>query len=397
MEANDWAEIHNYGASSIDISLWKLKDETLVNTYIIPSGTTLNADEYLVLVQDVDTFLMIHSDVTNYTGPFDFGFANGGGSIILQDALGATIREVDYLDTIPWPKGADGLGPSMEIINETAEENDPSNWFAGCVAGSPGEAYSPCNYVPVVSEINYNSLPAYNPGDWIEIWNNGATTLDLSGWVFRDADNGNMYALPNETILNADERLVFSDSLTSFTEKFSSVENVIGEFDFNLSNGGDAVRLYDNTGMQKYSVRFNDLLPWPTDADGDGFTLELMEPEGNPNDATAWVAGCIYGSPGKPFILPCSDAIESLDDPLFIIYPNPFNENVFITLRNSVFLENLFISDLQGRKIVALNASGDITWWDGKDDSNKKVAPGVYFIYASDKTGKLFSAQIIKQ
>jgi hypothetical protein len=62
-----------------------------------------------------------------------------------------------------------------------------------------------------------------------------------------------------------------------------------------------------------------------------------------------------------------------------------------------VFLENLFISDLQGRKIVALNASGDITWWDGKDDSNKKVAPGVYFIYASDKTGKLFSAQIIKQ
>jgi hypothetical protein len=137
MEANDWAEIHNYGASSIDISLWKLKDETLVNTYIIPSGTTLNADEYLVLVQDVDTFLMIHSDVTNYTGPFDFGFANGGGSIILQDALGATIREVDYLDTIPWPKGADGLGPSMEIINETAEENDPSNWFAGCAAGAP--------------------------------------------------------------------------------------------------------------------------------------------------------------------------------------------------------------------------------------------------------------------
>ena len=44
-ESNDWVELHNYGGSAVDISNWKLKDETPFNSFTIPSGTVLDANE----------------------------------------------------------------------------------------------------------------------------------------------------------------------------------------------------------------------------------------------------------------------------------------------------------------------------------------------------------------
>ena len=116
----------------------------------------------------------------------------------------------------------------------------------------------PCDYPVIVSEINYNSLLAYNPGDWIEIWNRGSSSANIGGWILRDANTSNIYVIPNGTVLAPDGRVVISDSLESFTAKFPTVTNVIGEPAFHFSNGGDAVRLYDPVGKIQYSVRFND-------------------------------------------------------------------------------------------------------------------------------------------
>ncbi|MBK6731711.1 MAG: hypothetical protein IPG60_12400 [Bacteroidetes bacterium] len=80
---------------------------------------------------------------------------------------------------------------------------------------------------------------------------------------------------------------------------------MIGEFTFSLSNGGDAVLLYDASFTLQFSVKYNDKLPWPIDADGDGYTLEFIEENDNPNIAENWIAGCPFGSPGIPFTFPC--------------------------------------------------------------------------------------------
>ena len=101
--------------------------------------------------------------------------------------------------------------------------------------GTPGEGYVDCNYDIVVSEINYNSLLAYNPGDWIEILNRGNADKDISGWILRDGKTDNIFVIPAGNVLSAGERLVIADSLESFTVKFPTVGNVIGEPPFSFS------------------------------------------------------------------------------------------------------------------------------------------------------------------
>ncbi|MEZ5013394.1 MAG: CotH kinase family protein [Chitinophagales bacterium] len=302
--SNDWVELHNYGNATVDLSGWTLSDETPFNNYVIPNEVTIEPNAYLVLVQTTDTFLMAHPGVTNYIGDFNFGFDNGGGTIKLKDNDGFIVKQINYEDTIPWPKGSDGYGPSNQILNELADENDPANWIAGCVLGTPGYAYTPCDYPILVDEINYNSLPGFNPGDWVEILNRGTENADISGWILRDANDGNQFIFPAGTILAPNGRLCVVDSMTSFTEHFPAVSNVTGESDFHFSNGGDAIRLYNTSGKIQYSIRYYDKVPWPTDPDGNGFTLENNNLSNNPNIPSDWVAGCLYGSPGTEFILP---------------------------------------------------------------------------------------------
>ncbi len=396
-DSNAWVELHNYGGNDVDISNWKLKDETPFNSYTIPPGTILSPDEYLVIVQSIDTFLMVHSGVTNYIGEFGYGFDNTSGSVKLEDNLGAVVRLINYVDSIPWPKGADGLGPALQILDETGNENDPANWIASCVLGTPGDDYTPCDYDIIISEINYNSLLAYNPGDWVEILNRGASAVNIGGWILRDANTDNIYVIPTGNILDPGERLVVTDSLESFTVKFPSVTNVIGEPTFHFSNGGDGVRLYTPTGLIKYSVRYNDNAPWPIDADGTGFTLEQIDEGGNPNIATTWVAGCLYGSPGNPFVVPCPTAIEELYPAFFTLAPNPFSQQLEITIDAMIDVEDIYISNAIGQKIKHLNATNKIITWNGDDNNGNAVSNGIYFITATDVNGSVSSARVVKR
>ena len=59
--------------------------------------------------------------------------------------------------------------------------------------------------------------------------------------------------------------------------------------------------------MERFrSFTYNDQLPWPVEADGDGFSLELISPESNPdhNDANNWQLSSVAGgSPGEESII----------------------------------------------------------------------------------------------
>jgi hypothetical protein len=68
-----------------------------------------------------ETLLLYRPDTPNSNGvPF-----------ILVDRL-------DYGDAPPWPKAADGSGPSLERISATNDGNAAANWYAGAPGGSPG-------------------------------------------------------------------------------------------------------------------------------------------------------------------------------------------------------------------------------------------------------------------
>ena len=395
-KSNDWVELHNYGGSAVDISNWKLKDETPFNSFTIPAGTVLDANEYVVLVENIDTFLMVHGGVTNYIGEFAFGFDNTFGTVKIENNSGTVIKAVPYIDSIPWPKGCDGYGPTLQIINEEASESNPANWRSGCVLGTPGEGYVDCNYDIVVSEINYNSLLAYNPGDWIEILNRGNADKDISGWILRDGKTDNIFVIPAGNVLSAGERLVIADSLESFTVKFPTVGNVIGEPPFSFSNGGDAVRLYTPSGNLQYSVRYKDSAPWPLDPDGTGFTLELVDEPGNPNDGVAWVAGCLYGSPGNPFVIPCPNAVNNVIPKELTIGPNPFADYLTIIIDATVQAQSVTIMNTLGEQIITLPPYNNAVTWNSTDLQGNTVSDGIYFVVVTTTNGNTITAKVLK-
>ena len=68
----------------------------------------------------------------------------------------------------------------------------------------------------------------------------------------------------------------------------------------NLSNSGEQVTLLGPAGEVLQSVSFGDIAPWPTAPDGNGPSLEIIDPLGDAtSDAANWRASAfVGGSPG---------------------------------------------------------------------------------------------------
>ena len=84
-----------------------------------------------------------------------------------------------------------------------------------------------------------------------------------------------------------------------FSQFFPGVTNVIGDFGFGLSGGGELLRLFDANEQLVDQVEYNDIYPWPTEPDGTGPTLELINPYVENDIASNWVSSIANGSPGS--------------------------------------------------------------------------------------------------
>ena len=350
--SSNWIEFHNYGNSPLNISGWHFTDNTISNNYIFPPNTTIPVGEYLVLVEDTALF---HSQFpqTNVYGPLGFGFSNSGELLTLSDNNNLPVLNMQYYDSIPWPEAPDGYGRTLELINDTLDPNLSSSWFVGCIGGSPGGPYIPCTEDIIFSEINYKSSTFTNAGDWVELLNTSSNAIDISNWKFRDDDDTHNFNIPLNTVIPPSGRIVILFDSLLFTNRFPSVTNYVGQFNFGLSSNGDAIRLFDATGRLYQSVIYDDLLPWPQGANGNGYTLELVNANGNLSDGSNWQNGCPEGSPGSEFIFPCAVASTSntmLSNLSF--FPNPTNGFVNVQLPN-------FNADEKEIKIEVFNYIGD--------------------------------------
>ncbi len=152
-----------------------------------------------------------------------------------------------------------------------------------------------------VSELNYNSDSAYNAGDWIELHNYGSTSINISGWKLSDSKDDHMFVFPTGTVIPANGYLVLIEDSVKFKSQYPNVNNRIGPIGFNFSNSGDQIRLFNYLNTLYLSFYYQDLSPWPVQADGGGYTCELSANTADPNNGTSWFTGCIGGSPGKAY------------------------------------------------------------------------------------------------
>jgi hypothetical protein len=76
---------------------------------------------------------------------------------------------------------------------------------------------------------------------------------------------------------------------------------VAGEYSGSFSNAGELLRLVDSSGATIHEWMFADQAPWPEAADGNGYSLEVLDLNGDYNDPTNWTASALLdGTPGSP-------------------------------------------------------------------------------------------------
>ena len=215
----------------------------------------------------------------------------------------------------------------------------------------------------VINEINYDSESNFDTEDWVELYNNSDSDILLDGWLLKDSNDDNIFEFSQGTAIKSQAYLVVCCDKSDFNTLFEDVTNCIGDIDFKFSNGGDAVRLYDNTTTLVDAVVYDDEDPWPVSAGGQGPTLELVNPDFDNTKPENWKASKGNGSPGRINSKFTVTAIDEGNDmsksqnqySLSQNYPNPFNP--MTTIEYNIALPGLVtlkIYNLAGQQIKTL-------------------------------------------
>lgn len=243
----------------------------------------------------------------------------------------------------------------------------------------------------VINEINYNSDVAFDPEDWVELYNNSMSTIDMSGWLLKDADDLHSFTIPYSTTLAKGEYLILCKDTLRFKEHFPGIQAYVGNFDFGFDADGELIRLTDTQGHIIDAVTYDDTSPWPTEPDGNGATLELRNPNFDNSIAGNWSYSKNHGTPGalnSSFSLLATHADHSYPTGFSLAqnYPNPFNAATIISY--TVMEEArviLKVYDVLGREIRTLV---DAEHSPGKYEQQflaGQLASGVYFYVINAK------------
>jgi chitodextrinase len=134
LDVDDWLELTNTSASTIDVSGWAL---TAGVTGTLPPGSVIPSGGYFVVAKDAPAFLAAHGFAAD--AAYGGNLSNGGETVSLSN--GATVIDsVSYLDTDPWPPAPDGNGPSLELRGLLFDNTLPENWGPSTVAGGTPRA-----------------------------------------------------------------------------------------------------------------------------------------------------------------------------------------------------------------------------------------------------------------
>lgn len=243
----------------------------------------------------------------------------------------------------------------------------------------------------VINEINYKDAIDFPTKDWIELYNNTGSAIDISNWVFKDSDDLHEFVIPNGTIMQAGSYLVLVQFLADFQALFPGVSPVIGDFEFGMSGGGELIRLFNSSNELVDFVEYSDMDPWPTEPDGNGPTLELRSPNLDNALASSWAASVApsgtNGTPGEQnstHILGNND----LNEDSFSIYPNPLITATTIKVFNNNGTLQLRMYNVLGKEVKNLTT-----------DSNEfiiykdNLEAGVYLLKVFSEDGSFKSSK----
>lgn len=164
---------------------------------------------------------------------------------------------------------------------------------ASLMVGLAGSVWA--DGVVVFNEIMYH--PATNePGmEWVELRNQLAVDVDISGWSLGGAIQ---YTFPSNTIVPGGGFVVVALSPQTLGAVLGTT-NLFGPFTGRLGNNGDRLELRNNSGRLMDAVTYGVEDDWPVAPDGSGASLAKLDRDGPSDRPDNWRASeQIGGTPG---------------------------------------------------------------------------------------------------
>ncbi len=259
-----WIEIMNYGPTPLALDGCVIRADGATNhDYAIPAGTTVPAGGFFVV-----------SNATLGFHPIT------GNKLYLYSPSRLAVFDSILMKNGPRARSADGTGA----------------WYVP-TASTPGAAnnVSLRNDI-VINEIMYshalspapatNLPPQANPEQWIELFNRGTNTVDLSRW---EIEGGIRYKFQAGRLLAPGGYLVIAQNASQLAVSYPSID-IVGDLNGSLSGADDLIVLTDPLGNLADEVHYYDKGRWPGYADGGGSSLELRDPAADNSRAEAWAA-----------------------------------------------------------------------------------------------------------
>ena len=145
------------------------------------------------------------------------------------------------------------------------------------------------------TELMYHDLSG--GAEYLELQNTGPFALDLSGVQFT---SGIEFTFADGTVVDPGDYilLVRSSHNADFAARYPGVSHD-GFYAGDLSNSGELVSLSTPQDFVFLSIQYDDDASWTGVADGNGFSLVVLDAQGDMSDPFNWTgSAAFWGSPG---------------------------------------------------------------------------------------------------
>ena len=283
-DTGEYIEIFNSGPDSIDLAGLVITDGDESDTLQSYDGgsTTLASGAYALILDaeyageytmDSSVVLLTTTDTTL------------GNSLSVSDEIELYEADgVNLIDAFRWPTNP-GNAVSMERLSNNGAWDDADNWevCADPAGGTPGEVNSGSSsgtgtstYDIVITEVMANA-DTESTGEYIELYNNGSTSVDLLYWVVYDGDAVDTiqgYSSFYDTVLDPGEYAVILDAQYAGEYSIPSDALLLTTDDNTIGSGlavNDEVYLYESGASALVST-----FTFPDDP-GNGISMEMID------------------------------------------------------------------------------------------------------------------------
>ena len=245
---DDWVELMNTGAETLDISGYELRDNSDDHRWRFPDNSTIKAGELLVV--DAKSSGLVYDDQSKKFAEGTFESAIGIGS---GDSIRLYDKDGKSLDEYSWTEHASYDGDAAKASYGRYPDGTGSFRLTKETKGKANEYYAPSI---AINEVESNG----DTTDWVEIMNIGTQPVDISGWYLLDNDpvghKADVTPVADKTVLQPGDLYVF-DQNKDFTFGLGKADkaaiydaggNLITEYEWAAHANGVYARIPDGTG-----------------------------------------------------------------------------------------------------------------------------------------------------